>query len=159
MKDITTKEKMQLKSNLGEPAYYTVTGNPSPKTRPRFGNGRVYDNQKDLKSRISYELKSQHDYVMPFEGPLKLEVTFFMPLPQRLRRKNHTDFYPPHSVKPDLDNLLKLLLDACNGVIIKDDALVSCIVSQKVYSQIARTELTITRLEPNGAKEDLDRKS
>lgn len=126
---------------------YTISGRPISLKRPRFGNGRVYDSQKNLKDRVAYELKAQHDYALPFDGPLKLEVTFYMPLPQRQSKKKHQESHLPHYSRPDIDNLLKLLLDACNGVIIKDDALIANIVAQKVYSQIARTELIITRME------------
>ena len=161
MKDIKTKENVQLKSNLiretinpwlniGDSAYYTVDSIPLSLKRPRFGLGKVYDSQKREKYGVQLQLKSQHDYVLPFDGPLKLEVTFFMPLPQRLRRKHHTGSYPPHHVKPDIDNLVKFILDCANGIIFCDDALISCLVAHKRYSEVPRTEFSITRLEPDG---------
>lgn len=150
MEDITIKENVNPWLNLGDSAHYTIDSTPIPLKRPRFGLGKVYDSQKREKYGVQLQLKSQHEYGFPFDGPLKLEVTFFMPLPQRLRKKIHTNSYPPHYTKPDIDNLLKFLLDCCNGIIFSDDALVSCIGAQKVYSEVPRTEFSITRLEPNG---------
>jgi Holliday junction resolvase RusA-like endonuclease len=152
MKDIQTKQDVRPWLNLGQSAQYTISGPPIPLKRPRFGLGHVFDSQKREKYGAGLQLKSQHEYVLPFDGPLKLEVTFFMPMPKRLAKKNHVDGSAPHYIKPDIDNLLKFLLDAANNVIIKDDSLVSCVVANKIYSLCPRTELTITRLEPDGSK-------
>jgi Holliday junction resolvase RusA-like endonuclease len=35
--------------------------------------------------------------------------------------------------KPDLDNLLKLLKDACNGIVWMDDSQVVIMIAKKVY--------------------------
>jgi Holliday junction resolvase RusA-like endonuclease len=160
VKDITIKEIDQPRPNiiqenvrpwlnLGEAAHYTISGTPISLKRPRFGLGKVYDSQKREKFGVQMELKSQHDYISPFKGPLQLDVTFFMPLPQRQAKKKHQESCLPHFIRPDIDNLLKWLLDNLNSVIIKDDAQICTVKAQKVYSKIARTELSITRLENN----------
>jgi Holliday junction resolvase RusA-like endonuclease len=170
VKDIQIKEKAQLKSNMirenvnpwlniGSSAHYTIEGSPIPLKRPRFGVDHVYDSQKREKMGASLQLKSQHEYTMPFEGPLKVEITFFMPIPLRRAKKDQIACYMPHHIKPDLDNLIKFVLDCANGIIICDDALVSSIVANKIYSRIARTELSITRLEPNGESESTKKKN
>jgi Holliday junction resolvase RusA-like endonuclease len=153
MKDTATEECVQPWLNLGEKsACYTIDGPPISLKRPRFGLGHVFDSQKREKFGASMQLKSQHEYPLPFDGPLKLEVTFYMPMPKRMAKKNHVDGRAPHSSTPDIDNLLKFLLDCANKVIIKDDALVAYIVANKIYSNLPRTEFTIMRLEPNGSK-------
>lgn len=129
------------------PAYYTIDGVPISLKRPRFGVGKVYDSQKKEKFGVQIQLKTQHEYISPFEGPLQLDVTFFMPMPQRLHRKHFARNFPPHFSRPDLDNLLKWLLDNLNAVIIKDDSQICIINARKVYSELSRTEFSLTRLE------------
>lgn len=145
MKDSTQTNNVQSGANLV--AYYTIEGVPISLKRPRFGLGHVYDSQKKEKFGVQIQLKSQHEFSSPFEGPLQLEVTFFMPMPQRLHRKYFAGSFPPHHARPDLDNLLKWLLDNLNEVIIKDDSQIYAITARKVYSEISRTEFSITRLE------------
>jgi len=48
-----------------------------------------------------------------------------------------------HTKKPDLDNLIKLIKDACNKIIWKDDAQVVSIFAEKVYSETPRKEVII----------------
>lgn len=146
MKDFTKKENVEPGLNLGEIAYYTIESTPVPLKRPRFGLGKVYDSQKKTKFGVQVQLRKQHDYSLPFEGPLKIEVTFFMQLPQRQARKKHQECYLPHFIRPDIDNLIKFLLDCANGILFKDDAQVASITAQKVYSTVPRTELSITRI-------------
>ena len=133
--------------------HYTIDGNPTPLARPRFGHDHAYDSQKQLKYSAGIQLVSQHQGNPLFNVPLALDVIFFMPIPDRLKRQFKGQHQPselayrPHFIKPDLDNLIKFLLDVANGTIITDDALVSTIKARKVYSVISRTEFTITCME------------
>lgn len=45
--------------------------------------------------------------------------------------------------KPDLDNLAKAALDACNGIIWRDDALICSLLVKKRYAANPRLELQI----------------
>jgi Holliday junction resolvase RusA-like endonuclease len=168
MKDIQTEKIIKRRANLtpkdvrpwlniGDSAHYVIDGDPIPLKRPRFGLGRVFDSQKREKHGIQLQLNHQHGqagYVMPFEGPLKLDVTFFMPIPDRLSKKAHgATGACPHYSRPDIDNLLKMILD-CMQSVIKDDALVASVTARKVYSRCPRTEFSITRLESDGSTKE-----
>jgi Holliday junction resolvase RusA-like endonuclease len=110
--------------------------------------GRVYDSQKKEKSKVQWELKSQHDYPLPFEGPLQLDVTFFMYIPNGLSKKiGGGEGGVPHYIRPDIDNLLKWILDCSNKILYNDDAQVTTVIARKIYSKLPRTEFSITRLE------------
>lgn len=52
-------------------------------------------------------------------------------------------------VKPDCDNYIKSLLDGMNGVVWKDDALITDIFAHKRYSDKPRIEITIMETEAN----------
>ena len=61
----------------------------------------------------------------PLEGPLSLEVAFYLPRPKTVKR-------PLPTAKPDVDKLLRGLLDGLKGFI-EDDARVTQVLVQKEY--------------------------
>jgi len=124
--------------------HYTVDGEPIPQSRPRFGNGHVYSDQHQEKQGVQIQLVHQHAGYQLFTGALKLDVTFFMPVRYKQRLKEGIATY--HKVKPDLDNLIKFLLDCCNTILFKDDNQISIIFARKIYSALPRTEFTITKI-------------
>lgn len=60
--------------------------------------------------------------------PISMQVSFFLAPPKSM--KNAPKF---HVKKPDLDNLVKAVLDAGNGVLFKDDNLICGINASKHY--------------------------
>ena len=49
--------------------------------------------------------------------------------------------------KPDIDNIQKAVLDGCNKVVWKDDALICKIEVEKAYSDKPRVEVHVRELE------------
>jgi Holliday junction resolvase RusA-like endonuclease len=123
---------------------YTIPGVPVALQRPRvsYKTQHVYDPQAHIKEAAQSILRFQHHSPCPFEGPLKLTLTFHMPIPKstpKSRSLHHT----PHTKRPDIDNLIKFVLDCCNATIFTDDALVFDLSSSKIYDIVPRTEITI----------------
>jgi len=84
-------------------------------------------------------------------GAVKVDVVFFMPRPKYhfdklgviKKQYEHT----PHIVKPDRDNLVKLLYDCLSGIVYKDDCQINDGLPQKVYAgsnNRCRTVVTVT---------------
>lgn len=103
---------------------------PVAKGRPRMTKtGHTYTPEKtrvyeeELKWRIK---EAMGVWPMFLGGPLKLGVTFYVRKP-----KSGVNKYP--CVKPDLDNFLKGLLDAANGIIWADDAQIVSLTAKKRY--------------------------
>ena len=67
------------------------------------------------------------------DGPVQLECTFAMPRPKRLMRKKDPEGEVWHTSRPDADNLIKAVKDACTGVLWKDDSQVCEMVVRKRY--------------------------
>lgn len=130
----------------------TIPGVPVPQGRPRVNTrrGNVYDplKSKQEKQRIRAEvaLHMRHHRVAILEGALRVSLQFFVPIPKSFSKKRRIDAHEGRILptpKPDLDNLAKLVLDACNGVVYKDD---SCIVDEansKRYSTQPRVVITV----------------
>lgn len=58
----------------------------------------------------------------PLAGPLRMSCVFLMPRPKSMIWKNRAMPRVPHICKPDLDNLLKGVLDCLNTIAFRDDA-------------------------------------
>lgn len=75
----------------------------------------------------------------PFEGPVRLVVTFTLAPPKTVRRA-----LP--SVRPDLDKLLRAVSDALSGVLYRDDGQVVQIAAWKVYGATPATRIALEAL-------------
>lgn len=119
-----------------------LEGTPVPKGRPRFGNGRAYTPKrtKDYENALKALIKEQN-----ISGPIEVTLNAVFPRPQRLMPKKYPDGLILHTKRPDLDNIIKAVLDALNKTL-QDDAQVCVIHAYKYYAErhkTARTEVYI----------------
>lgn len=115
---------------------YTISGQPIPLARPRFVKGHIWDCQTGEKLVASTNLRFQHK-LEPLTRPLHIDIIFFM---------KHSRKQGWHTSRPDLDNMIKFILDVGNGILYADDAQVVKITAEKKYDKEPRTEITITEL-------------
>tara|TARA_R110000824_G_scaffold35913_1_gene112067 strand:+ start:85 stop:522 length:438 start_codon:yes stop_codon:yes gene_type:complete len=118
-----------------------IRGEPIPQPRPRVvtigGRARAISAPSkhpvtDWKKRIMVALATQFDGDI-LDGPVRLDVTFLMPRPKRLMRRKDPEGEVWHTTRPDADNLVKALKDACSGVIYKDDSQVCELIVRKKH--------------------------
>lgn len=85
----------------------------------------------------------------PIENPIIVELYFYMKRPKSHYRSGKfsniiKDKSPKHHItKPDVDNLAKLVLDAGNDFLWKDDSIIVNLIANKCYGQKPRTEIII----------------
>jgi Holliday junction resolvase RusA-like endonuclease len=97
------------------------------------------------KQQIGYQLRKAVGY--PTNKAVGVKVTFFMPIPDSWSKKDRADkLGKHHTVKPDIDNLLKGLFDASNKIVWKDDNLVVMCQASKIYSDNPRIELEVEEI-------------
>jgi len=132
---------------------FTVLGVAVAKGRGRVstfgGHARVYTPSKTRQAEETFVARSlAFRPKTPLTGPIRLNLIFVMPCPKSAPRslKDQLIAYPPHTKRPDLDNLEKLVKDALNGVFWVDDAQVFDVVKKKVYGMMPRTEVTIEEI-------------
>ena len=89
---------------------------PIPKGRPRFTmTGHAFTDAKTRKAEADIRAKAIEAWgKTPFNGPVILSIFFTFPKPKSNKKDNHTQ-------RPDLDNCIKLVSDAINGVAFVDD--------------------------------------
>ena len=118
---------------------YTVIGDPIPLARPRFssrgGKTHVFDAQHHLRFGAQIQLRKQHASPI-ITQPIAIHVCFYF---KQTTKKNTT-----HCKKPDIDNLIKWILDISTGILFKDDCQVFSLYAQKLYDSTPRTEMIIS---------------
>ena len=110
---------------------FTVSGPPKGKQRPRMCriNGRnvAYTPKQTTEYerliRASYTAVSKVKF--PKDEPLEISMLALFPVPQHASKKLkelmlNGDILP--TKKPDSDNIIKIILDALNGVAYRDDS-------------------------------------
>ena len=73
-----------------------------------------------------------------FTGPLEAVLEMRFPVPaswSKAKRARALAGVEWHTSKPDADNVAKAVLDACNGVVFRDDAQVVILIATKAFSE------------------------
>ena len=72
------------------------------------------------------------------DGPLEAVLEMRFPVPaswSKARRARALAGAEWHTSKPDADNVAKAVLDACNGVVFRDDSQVVILIATKAFSE------------------------
>lgn len=123
---------------------YIIPQPPRPWQRARMHGTKFFDGQIQEKIAYGLYMENQHDNEAVFSKPIHLDVTFFMQIPKSICKRKDTLY---HYSKPDIDNLVKFLLDSARNVIIQDDKIICSLIAKKVYDNNPRTEFIITEIE------------
>lgn len=127
----------------------TIYGKPQPKERPRVykGHGITPTRTKNYEAKIAAEWRAI--YPKPIEGDIRVYITFYMPIPiswsKTKKERAEREIIRP-SVRPDIDNLVKIILDGLNGVAFMDDKQVVEITAAKYYSSEPRTAILVEEI-------------
>jgi Holliday junction resolvase RusA-like endonuclease len=133
-----------------------VAGAPIPWMRPGHrtltikdeSKTIVYDRQKKEKELARWQLAGQFRRPI-FTTPLLVDLTFHMTIPQSATKKLRTQMLNgtyQHMHRPDIDNLVKFILDVMNEVVFADDAQIHALYARKVYSL---NPCTLIRIKPS----------
>lgn len=143
---------------MPNPLKFTVYGAPFAKQRPRHNRytGVTYTPAatKEHERGIAAEFLRQCGKSMPAGSAVKLTVAAFMPIPKSAAKKRREAMLSGEirpTVKPDWDNIGKLVADALNGVAYDDDKCVVEAVVRKIYSDRPRVEVEVSEV----GKEDI----
>ena len=134
---------------------FIIPGAPTGKGRPRVtsigGHARTYTPEK-TRSREGIVASLCMDAMQgraALAGPVEVMIAIEAPIPASWSRvKRAAAAGKPCAVKPDLDNVVKLLLDAVNGIAFGDDRQVVSLAASKIYGHEPRTTVQITEVSP-----------
>lgn len=134
---------------------FEVLGEPIGKARPRVTRWGAYTPQKT----VDYENKIKAAYGGRFyEGYLQMDVKAYFKIPKSTSKKKKESMLMGEikpDKKPDIDNVLKIVLDSLNKTAYKDDAQVITASITKEYSESPRIKITISELEKSVEKKQI----
>ena len=124
---------------------FVVPGEPRGKGRPRFTKtGHTYTDSetKAYENKIiAYYRKACGAYKFPDEKYIRVKVEAYYPIPKSATKSAAAEMAQNKRLptrKPDIDNVLKAVLDALNGVAYKDDSRVVLVSANKYYGHEPR---------------------
>ena len=133
----------------------TIPGEVVPQGRPRFArtrNGiRTYDpaRSREYKSFVQWST-FQLWPAEPFDGPLFVHIVEYRAVPASWPKKRRADALAGiirPTGRPDMDNVIKAILDSLNGRMWRDDSQVVSLYAEKRYAETPRAEVEIKRVE------------
>lgn len=136
--------------------FFTVLGIPRGQGRARAAKmgktAKVYKDSKDRQNEgnIRAQVVQQGPYLVPRGIPVSLTLTFHMPRPAYHKdskgevKGRFKGTWPV--THPDLDNTIKAVKDALNGVVWDDDCQVVRVNAVKIYGDVPRTEIGVREM-------------
>ena len=134
---------------------FVVPGTPVGKGRPKFARRGNFVSTYTPEKTASYEnlVKVKAEEAMQgkvlFEGAVSVEIALFITPPaswsQKKQREALAGTVFPTS-KPDVDNVLKGIMDACNEIVFKDDKQAVDVKVIKRYADTARAFVKVEAL-------------
>lgn len=121
---------------------FIVDGKPQGKQRPRFSriSKTVYTPNKTAKyeKQIAKAYTDSGGKCIPADCYVSVNVSAFFPVPKSYSKKKREDCLERKlrpDKKPDMDNILKVVLDALNEVAYEDDKQVVELIGRKYYTE------------------------
>lgn len=129
---------------------FTVEGDIVGKERPRVNTNtlRVYtpNKTKDYEFLIRQYFKIKYPKFEMIEGRLQVVIVAYLKIPKSTQKKKIESMLENKESpikKPDIDNIAKVILDAMNGFVFKDDNQVSKITVEKRYAIQERVDIIV----------------
>lgn len=121
---------------------FEVPGKITGKARPRVNTltGRAYTpgNTKDYEMLIKQYFKIKYPKYETLEGRINVKIVAYFEPPKQTSKKQvelmlENNISP--TKKPDIDNVIKIILDALNKMAFKDDSQITKLDIEKVYAK------------------------
>jgi Holliday junction resolvase RusA-like endonuclease len=117
---------------------FEIPGKPFGKQRPRHGKGSTYT----PKETVNYEAYVKQIYTannLPYmTGQIWADLVIKYDIPKSTSKKDRELMLKGTirpTKKPDIDNILKIIFDALNGVAYKDDTQIYRVSCTKMYAE------------------------
>ena len=123
--------------------WYPVKPKAAP--RPRVTKFGTYNNTDYTQWKNGLSMLAKSRFKKPLEENIYLKIDFFFEIPKSWS-KTKKDNAGWHNLKPDIDNLIKSIMDAFNGIVYKDDGQVVLIQARKQYATCNGVKIEIEEI-------------
>lgn len=129
-----------------------VKGKMRPKATMRGGFTRVYTPKAQVQNenwiRLEYQRKAEKEKFAGFgANPIKVGIYYYKRMPKGMPKKKRAEALATRlkpTTKQDLDNVVKTVLDALNGIAYDDDSQVVEINAFKNFAETDHTDVILT---------------
>lgn len=134
------------------PITLVVPGAPVAKGRPKIttigGRARAFTPSKTrhYESEVGRSGYDAMEGAAPFDQPLCVTITAYVQMPKSLSRDKREKALAGTLLpitKPDVDNYAKAAVDGLNGIVFRDDSVVTDLLVRKRYAASPRLEIII----------------
>lgn len=133
---------------------FTIFGKPMGKQRPKVTFTGKYARAYSPKETVSYENLVKLSYQdaegsLDFEQPIWMQIICYYPIPTSFSKKKKSaaiDGLIHPIVKPDVDNVAKIICDALNGIAYKDDNQIITLEIEKKYGAVPRVVVNLINI-------------
>ena len=134
---------------------FTVYGDPVAKGRPRFAKRGNFvqtytpEKTKTYESEVAMMAKAAMGASEALEGALEafIYVTYAVPASYSKKRSEAClSGLEKHTKKPDLDNVVKSVVDGMDKIVFLNDSQITSIHATKVYGEIAKVEVMVREI-------------
>ena len=129
---------------------FEVIGDIKGKARPRVNTYtcQVYtpNSTKDYENLIKQYFQIKYPKYIPFENRVCVKIKAFFKIPKTTTKKDReliSEGKISPTKKPDIDNIVKIILDALNKMAFKDDNQITKIEVEKVYGESEEEKIYI----------------
>lgn len=122
---------------------YVIPGNPLSLSRVKVRNADFSHSQRLLHGKCKVFLESQHGDLPKYKGPLHIDVTFFMHVPEAQRKNRKSLEGTPFTCSPLLADCFMIIEHFAHETLFDDASYIFSINAKKIYSLDARTEFTV----------------
>lgn len=133
---------------------FEVAGKPQGKQRAKVSTYGGFARAYTPEQTVSYENRIIFSYKQALNGkqtpfwelPVSITIIAHHAIPKSFSKKKreaalNMDIRP--QTKPDIDNVIKVVCDALNGVAYRDDTQVVRVIGEKMYSEQPKLEIMI----------------
>lgn len=131
---------------------FAVPGQPNGKGRPKFARQGTFTRAYTPEKTVSYEnlvkiaYGKASGYRFPDRAMIYIQIRAYYTIPKSVslkKRQAMLDGTIRPIIKPDYDNIGKIVCDALNGIAYRDDSQIVDGIVRKFYSDIPRVEVLI----------------
>jgi len=131
---------------------FEVNGAAVGKGRPRVTRHTTYTPARTRKYEATVRLAASEAMCgrTPFDEAVAVEITAVLPIPKSWAKKWQAaarEGRVQPKTRPDVDNYAKAAVDACNGVLFRDDSQIAELTCRKTYGAHPRLVVTVKPLE------------
>lgn len=123
-----------------------IVGKARPRMNTRTGRAYTPTNTKMYEYALRQWFIREYPYFKPIETRVKVTIIAYFDIPKSTSKKKEAEMLSESispTKKPDIDNIIKIILDAMNKFAFKDDTQVTKLEIEKKYAKSPKIYIKI----------------